>query len=660
MLIAMLALCLSSQAMAQESDATGFTVEHFEPLPSQGTNILNIGKSDMLGHLTPSGGLFLHLVNSPIRLVDADDPENTEATLIKNQLKAELWGSIGLFDIAELGFVLPVVAFQTGDDLAQLDPALAGQSIGTFAIADPRIVPKIRVPIDPEKIGGFGFAVAAPIFLPLGDDSSFNSDGGIRFEPRAIVDWRHPVGIAVAGNFGYALRPESTSQNIAIDDTLRYGLGVELPTGLENFQIIGSVFGNIPLEGDISEELENYSNPREILGGLQFKLPFNLIANVGGGAGLSSGVGSPRFRVFGSIGYTPMVKDSDGDGFLDEEDGCPKDAEDKDNFEDGDGCPDLDNDKDGILDADDQCPMDAEDVDTFEDEDGCPDPDNDKDGITDVEDKCPLVAGVAKKQGCPFNDKDNDGIEDDKDLCPDDPEDMDEFEDEDGCPDADNDQDGVLDTDDKCPLEKEDKDKFEDEDGCPDPDNDKDGILDGDDKCPLKPETYNGNKDDDGCPDGKETVVITKTEIKILQKVFFNSGKDTIQRKSYKLLDTVATVLNQNPQVTKIRIEGHTDDIGSSDKNLDLSKRRAAAVKNYLVKKGVDEKRLTSEGYGEDQPLCKDIPEKMLGKKSRKYNNCRADNRRVEFKIVEVNGKKVEADDSVTIKKKEVIEEKPK
>ena len=657
LMIALTALCVSSQAVAQESDATGFTVEHFEPLPSQGTNILNIGKSDMLGHLTPSAGLFLHLANSPIRLVSAEDQDETEATLIKNQLKAELWGSIGLFDIAEIGFVLPIVAFQSGDDLTQLDPALAGQSIKTFAIADPRIVPKIRVPVAPEKLGGFGFAVAAPIFLPLGDESSFNSDGGLRFEPRAIVDWRHPVGIAVAGNFGYAIRPTSTSQNIAIDDTLRYGLGVELPTGLDNFQIIGSFFGNIPLEGDISDELENHSNPREILGGLQFKLPFHLVANVGGGAGLSSGVGSPRFRVFGSIGYTPMVKDSDGDGFLDEEDGCPKDAEDKDGFEDGDGCPDLDNDADGILDADDQCPMDAEDKDTFEDDDGCPDPDNDKDGITDVEDKCPLEPGVAKKQGCPFNDKDNDGIEDGQDLCPDDPEDKDGFEDEDGCPDPDNDADGILDGDDKCPLEKEDMDKFEDEDGCPDPDNDKDGILDADDKCPLKPETYNGNKDDDGCPDGKETVVITKTEIKILQKVFFDTGKDTIQRKSYSLLDTVATVLNQNPQVTRIRIEGHTDDIGSDAKNLDLSKRRAAAVRNYLKDKGVAESRIESEGYGEEKPLCKDIPEKMLGKKSRKYNNCRADNRRVEFKIVEVNGKKVEADDSVTIKKKEVIEE---
>jgi len=117
-----------------------------------------------------------------------------------------------------------------------------------------------------------------------------------------------------------------------------------------------------------------------------------------------------------------------------------------------------DADHDGIPDATDRCPNQAEDKDGFEDGDGCPDPDNDRDGIPDATDKCPNEA-----------------------------EDKDGFEDGDGCPDADNDQDGVLDSADKCPNEAEDKDGFEDEDGCPDPDNDKDGLLDAKDKCPNEP-----------------------------------------------------------------------------------------------------------------------------------------------------------------------------
>jgi hypothetical protein len=132
----------------------------------------------------------------------------------------------------------------------------------------------------------------------------------------------------------------------------------------------------------------------------------------------------------------------------------------------------ADLDQDGILDRDDKCPAEAEDKDGFDDKDGCPDPDNDGDGVPDTADRCPLRA-----------------------------EDKDGFEDDDGCPDDDDDQDGIADALDRCPKEPEDKDGFEDNDGCPDPDNDGDGIKDQDDLCPLSPETKNGFEDGDGCPD---------------------------------------------------------------------------------------------------------------------------------------------------------------
>jgi hypothetical protein len=131
-----------------------------------------------------------------------------------------------------------------------------------------------------------------------------------------------------------------------------------------------------------------------------------------------------------------------------------------------------DRDGDGITDANDRCPDEPEDRDGFQDADGCPDPDNDQDGIVDVTDK-----------------------------CPNEPEDRDGFQDADGCPDPDNDQDGTADVTDKCPNEPEDRDGFQDADGCPDPDNDQDGIPDAADKCPNEPETKNGFQDDDGCPD---------------------------------------------------------------------------------------------------------------------------------------------------------------
>ncbi len=126
-------------------------------------------------------------------------------------------------------------------------------------------------------------------------------------------------------------------------------------------------------------------------------------------------------------------KDTDGDGIPDRLDKCPTEPEDKDGFQDEDGCPDPDNDNDGIPDVSDKCPNDPEDVDGFQDQDGCPDPDNDNDGFSDKIDK-----------------------------CPNEPEDVDGFEDDDGCPDPDNDGDGILDVNDKCPNEKGDP-----PDGCP-------------------------------------------------------------------------------------------------------------------------------------------------------------------------------------------------
>ncbi|HEY0195276.1 MAG TPA: OmpA family protein [Kofleriaceae bacterium] len=108
---------------------------------------------------------------------------------------------------------------------------------------------------------------------------------------------------------------------------------------------------------------------------------------------------SPRDRCTDKVA-PPAPGDMDGDGILDNVDKCPREPEDKDGFEDEDGCPDLDNDKDGIPDAVDKCPNEPEDKDGFEDEDGCPDPDNDKDGIADVDDKCPMVPGIPP-DGCP-------------------------------------------------------------------------------------------------------------------------------------------------------------------------------------------------------------------------------------------------------------------
>jgi outer membrane protein OmpA-like peptidoglycan-associated protein len=109
---------------------------------------------------------------------------------------------------------------------------------------------------------------------------------------------------------------------------------------------------------------------------------------------------SPKDKCAPNVAIAKGCKDTDGDGICDDDDACPTQPEDKDGFQDADGCPDPDNDQDGIPDALDKCPNDPEDKDGFQDADGCPDPDNDQDGIPDVRDKCPNDPGPPP-DGCP-------------------------------------------------------------------------------------------------------------------------------------------------------------------------------------------------------------------------------------------------------------------
>ncbi|HJZ87409.1 MAG TPA: OmpA family protein, partial [Polyangia bacterium] len=221
-----------------------------------------------------------------------------------------------------------------------------------------------------------------------------------------------------------------------------------------------------------------------------------------------------------------------------------------------------------------------------------------------------------------IGDRDGDGIKDDVDQCPDDPEDFDDFEDEDGCPDPDNDKDGIPDVDDLCPNEPEDKDGFEDADGCPDPDNDKDRIPDVDDKCPNEPETYNGFEDADGCPD-KGRVIVRKGKIEILDKIYFETDKDIIKPISFPILNAIAATLKGNPQILEVEVQGHADERGSDEHNMDLTDRRAHSVMRYLTEHEVEPHRLTAKGYGETRPVCLQHGE-----------DCWSKNRRVEFVIL--------------------------
>jgi outer membrane protein OmpA-like peptidoglycan-associated protein len=177
---------------------------------------------------------------------------------------------------------------------------------------------------------------------------------------------------------------------------------------------------------------------------------------------------------------------------------------------------------------------------------------------------------------------------------------------------------------DHCPPLAEDFDGFEDEDGCPDPDNDRDGIPDALDKCQGEKETINGVDDDDGCPDeGEEHVEVTAEKITIDTKIHFGFDSAKIDPQSFAILNQVALTMKANPDLKLVRIEGHTDSRGADDYNLVLSQRRAEAVVEYLIGRGVETERLEAVGYGEQRPIVRGETEEAW-----------ATNRRVEFTIL--------------------------
>jgi outer membrane protein OmpA-like peptidoglycan-associated protein len=165
-------------------------------------------------------------------------------------------------------------------------------------------------------------------------------------------------------------------------------------------------------------------------------------------------------------------------------------------------------------------------------------------------------------------------------------------------------------------------DGWADEDGCPDPDNDGDGILDEQDLCPDEPEERNGVKDEDGCPDHM-IAVRREGAIAILQPILFASGSSKIERDSMVIVQSVATLLQDNTDILQMRVEGHTDNKGKPDSNQRLSQRRAESVVKKLIELGVESTRLEAVGYGDARPVD-----------SNRTEEGRANNRRIEFQIL--------------------------
>lgn len=639
------------QAGGADSRKPTVDLQLFQPSPGA-NNFITTESGEVNSHLSVYLGTGLNYARNPLAVQVLKEQGGKEdiGAVVGYRVDANFMASIGLFNVGELGLVMPMF-LQGGQDKKGLEGANVsmGGALKAFSQGDLRIVPKIRA-INVQE-GLFSLAFVGTVIAPTASKAPYASENSVVIAPSLAVSSRTKF-FRTALNAGYRLRDKTIVEPVeglvllTVDDEIfaKAAMALDLYLGKKRsvFEIVAEVYGHTPADnpfgtnakGKAAKKQQAARTSMEVDVGFRWVFWRRFVLTGGAGAGiLPQGYGQPVPRVYAGLGfYTGQfgIVDSDRDGVPDSMDQCPGKREDRDGFKDRDGCPDLDNDGDKVLDEDDQCPNAAEDKDGISDEDGCPETDIDEDGVLDENDQCQDekedMDGFEDENGCPDPDNDDDGIVDNADKCPMEAEDRDGFQDLDGCPDTDNDGDGLPDLGDLCPNHAEDKDGVADDDGCPE-DNDGDGIPDDLDKCPDKAEIYNGIKDEDGCPEKlrvKSLVKVTEEKIEIKEKIFFKSASTNILPKSFDVLKQIASVLKNYKHITKVGIEGYTDSRGSRSRNVRLSQDRAQATKDYLVKQGVEADRLVATGYGPENPIA-----------TNRTAAGREKNRRVEFKILE-------------------------
>ncbi len=596
--LALVSLLTAPPARAQSIAPrdTSLDVNLFQPAIGP-HNFVTVEGTAVAEHKRLTFGLYLNYQTHPY-VVFTRGATNASVNVVDNQTTAELNAAIGLFGKYQIGIALPYTLHLSGDLVDDMGLP-ANLRLTENGIGDARIEGKMLLATLGED-DEYTVALSAGLSLPTGKSDSRPYLGDKMVTGRIKVIGGAELGkVRVGANLGLLIRQTSDSFATELGPQVLYGLAAAYPVQ-RRFDLMLEMFGR----SGLNQFADFYSdvNPFEVDVSGRFTINGMWSVLAGGGRGFGSAIGSPDMRLFAGALFSPDYRDRDRDGIFDVHDKCPDEPEDRDGFQDQDGCPDKDNDNDTLPDAQDKCPNEAEDLDQFEDEDGCPELDNDKDGIPDLNDACPNAAedGKGKKptDGCPSTteDSDGDGVPDVNDKCVDEVEDRDNFQDDDGCEDPDNDADGIPDSFDNCPNDAEDPDGFEDEDGCPDPDNDKDGLPDAVDRCPTQPESWNGNKDEDGCPDpGADIVRITDGKIEVDQAINFHSrgGKLMVKESSVKVVNLVALAMKGHPELAKVRIEVHADGITKED-----TQKRAETVRDFLVGKGVATARLTPVGMG--------------------------------------------------------------
>ncbi len=513
------ALALAAPAIAQNVDQRGYDAVPLKHTPAARSGIALEG-ADFPQDGSLRGQLLLDFTLGALGLKIGNE---RVGDLIPWRLDAHALFAWQVHRRIELGVDLPFTVFQYDNFGLLAAQGFPLEGVSAVGLGDVRLVPRISI-LRPQDFP-VALAVTLDTSLPTGADRSFLGERSVVFAPSVAAEL--PIGpMRILANAGVKLRSPAQFLQLYVSNEATFGAGViyKLPDfwKLTSVEAMGEMHLSTPLEAPFTfQNADSLKTPWEVLVGMRGKVSRSVGVELDLGRGVTwhPNYGRPALRAMASLIWTWEAADRDGDGISDDRDQCPDEPEDRDGFQDSDGCPD---------------------------------PDNDQDGVPDEIDKCPDLPGPAEFEGCP--------------------------------------------------------------------DTDLDTVPDHLDKCPEIP----GPPENDGCEfEEGPNVEIESDRIRIKGNINFETNSSTIRQDSFAMLDEVAKVLGDNPGLGPVLIEGHTDSVGPAPYNQRLSEARAKAVLDYLVKKGIDPKRLRSTGHGEEKPIADNAT--ITG---------RAKNRRTDFRLV--------------------------
>lgn len=526
-----------------------------------------------------------------------------DSLVIEHMLVAHAQVAAAFVDRVAVSVSLPISLFQDGPNTSAGLPI--PQRAGGVALSDLRVAARVRLVGHADR-DPFSLHLMASGYVPgLSDRESNTTDGAFRLR----------VGATAAGRAGAArwsfsagthlrfadltVAASGASPGVSVGHELFLSGALHLASASGRF-MIGPEFS---LSTPFAQAFQNENAHAEVVLSTRVFLADAWSLGAAIGPGVTQGAGTPAIRALLQFAYTPAERRA-----------APAAPE----------AP-RDRDSDGVMDADDLCPDDPQGANPDPDRRGCPTRDRDMDGVSDAQDLCVDVPQGPNRdparRGCPLPDSDRDGVFDDQDQCVNTPAGPHPDPDRRGCPDGDRDADHVLNHADQCPDEPDGLNPDPDRLGCPAPDRDLDSVPDATDACPDRPGAPSPDPRRNGCPG---LVRIVNGHISILRPVFFATNRDVILPQSFPVLAAVRDAMLATPEIRRVSIEGHTDDVGRDEANMDLSERRAASVRRWLEQNRIDAGRLESHGFGETRPL---VPNTNA--------RARAQNRRVEFRIAE-------------------------